>query len=121
MTDDVVVMCRDLFFAMRIRNALKQMSYTARLVKSEEELAAQLADSESTPALLIIDFNSEVDWSMISDATASTPQLPTIAFGPHTDVASFRAAKAAGMTRVVANGTFTAELPALIETYARRS
>lgn len=116
----VLVLSKDVFFGMRIRNALQQMEYTTEFAKSESDFSAQLANTENAPVLAMIDFNNAVDWEAITSALKESPDLGTIAFGPHTDVDSFKAAKAAGMTRVVSNGTFSQELPRLIRTYANK-
>ena len=45
--------------------------------------------------------------------------MPTLAFGPHVDVEGRRAAKAAGVTRIVSNGQFHSDMAGLIERYRR--
>jgi hypothetical protein len=45
--------------------------------------------------------------------------VPVVAFGSHTDVDGFRAAKAAGVARVVSNGEFSRSLADLVAKYAR--
>ena len=49
---------------------------------------------------------------------AAAVDVPILAFGPHKDVEGFRSAKAAGVTRVVANGEFSRSLPDLVRRYA---
>ncbi|MDF3015147.1 MAG: hypothetical protein K0R44_372, partial [Thermomicrobiales bacterium] len=44
---------------------------------------------------------------------------PTLAFGPHVDIEGRRAAKAAGVTRIVSNGQFHTDTVGLIERYRR--
>jgi hypothetical protein len=43
---------------------------------------------------------------------------PLLGFGPHVDVDGRRAAKAAGLTRIVSNGEFHRDLVALVARYA---
>ncbi len=114
----IAVLSRDVFFGMRIRTALKQLGYAMTLLQSEEELSAAMADS---PALALVDFNTQVDWEAIATAVAAHPQVAVIAFGAHTDVEGFRQAKAAGAARVVANRSFSQQLPDLIGRYAQTS
>ncbi|HYH12438.1 MAG TPA: hypothetical protein VD789_08810 [Thermomicrobiales bacterium] len=114
----VVVLSRDLFFGMRIRNALKQMGFATVIRKSEAELDDELAGGSA--ALALIDFNSPVDWTLVSGTIAAHGDLPVVAFGSHTDTEAFRLAREAGVTRVIANGAFSQQLPDLIERYARR-
>jgi DNA-binding NtrC family response regulator len=113
----VVVLSRDLFFGMRIRNALKQMGYATVLRKTETELADGL--SESPAVLALIDFNTPVDWASVATTLASHTDVPVIAFGAHTDTDGFRRAREAGVTRVIANGAFSQQLPDLVKRYAR--
>ena len=113
----VAVLSRDLFFGMRIRNALKQMGYTTLLKKTEAELDSELSGEPA--ALVLIDFNNEVDWVTIAETIAAHSDVPVIAFGSHTDTESFRAARQAGASRVISNGAFTQQLPDLVEKYAR--
>jgi hypothetical protein len=69
----------------------------------------------------IIDMNGIVDWATLQAALAHPKQTtPTLAFGPHTDVVNRRAAKAAGVSRIVSNGQFQMEMAALIDRYRKR-
>lgn len=117
---DVVVLSRDVFFAMRIRNALKQMSYTTMLAKTEPEFAQMIRAEGEMPALVLIDFNQPVDWTEVSASLASVPNVRSVAFGPHADVSGFKAAREAGVTRVMANGTCSKQLPNVVESYSRK-
>jgi hypothetical protein len=114
----VLVLTRDLFFGMRIRNALRQLGYHTDIRKTEEDFEAAALDSAA--ALAFVDFNAEVDWSSIERIVAADPGLAVIAFGAHTDVDAFRRAREAGVTRVISNGAFSQQLPELVERYARR-
>jgi hypothetical protein len=113
--DRVVVLSRDLFFGMRIRTVLRQLGIATVLTKTEPEYVTALGAGE--PAMLaIVDFNQPVDWDIVNSAPESPP---VIAFGAHTDVAGFRAAKAAGVARTVSNGEFDRSFPSLLEKYRR--
>ncbi len=113
----IAVLSRDVFFGMRIRTALKQLGYAMTLVKTEPELVTAMADS---PALALVDFNTPVAWDAIAAAIEAHPAVAVIAFGAHTDVAGFQQAKAAGVARVVANRSFSQQLPELVERHARQ-
>lgn len=115
----VVVLSRDLFFGMRIRNALKQMEFQTDLRKTETELVDAL--SSGSPALILIDFNAPVDWEVVSGALATVSDVSTVAFGSHTDTDGFRKARESGVSRVISNGAFTQQLPDLVEKYSRRT
>ena len=111
--DTIVVLTRDLFFGMRVRTAVKQLGYSLTITKGEARTIDALA--QQTPVLVLVDFNQPVDWTAL--ASLGTAGVPVIAFGSHTDVDGFRAAKAAGIDRVVSNGAFSRTLPDLIAKY----
>jgi hypothetical protein len=109
----VLVFSRDLFFGMRIRTVLRQLGYTVILCKTVADFQQNAGDA----VLGLIDFNQPVEWAEFAPTLASG--FPIVGFGSHTDVEGFRAAKAAGVARVVSNGEFNRSLPALAEKYAR--
>lgn len=115
----VAVLTRDLFFGMRIRNALRQLGYVTLLKKSEAEFAEAMDAPEC--ALGFVDFNAEVDWDTIGKIVEAQPDIAVIAFGPHTDTDAFRQARETGVTRVVSNGAFSKQLADLVERYTKRS
>lgn len=116
-TGRVVVLSKDVFFGMRIRTSLRQLGYEVEIAKDVPAFASSVDAGGDPAALGLIDFNSPVDWSTLEDVIESG--VPMIAFGPHTDVEGFRAAKGAGAVRVVANGEFSRSLPALAKRHAR--
>lgn len=107
----VCALSRDVFFGMRIRTVLQNLGYDMVSCKTEDELviAAPTAD------IALVDFNQGVDWPALQPVLAGT--TPVIAFGAHTNVEGFRAAKSAGVTRVVSNGEFSRRLPSLLTQY----
>lgn len=112
----IVSLSRDLFFGMRVRTIVGKLGYDLKLVKDESGVVD--AVSEDDVSIVIIDFNQPVDWDELLPVLSG--ETPVLAFGSHTDVDGFRAAKAAGVTRVVSNGEFSRRLPELIEQYRRR-
>lgn len=111
----IVSLSRDLFFGMRVRTIVGKLGYDLKLVKDESGVVD--AVSEDDVSIVIIDFNQPVDWDELLPVLSG--ETPVLAFGSHTDVDGFRAAKAAGVTRVVSNGEFSRRLPELIEQYRR--
>ena len=109
----VVVLSGDLFFGMRIRTTLKGMGFAGTLVTDASAFAEAIG--AAGVVLGIVDFNRPVAWDVVAPAGQS---VSVIAFGAHTDVDGFRAAKEAGVTRVISNGSFSEQLPALLERYA---
>ncbi|MBW3634719.1 MAG: hypothetical protein KY456_17000 [Chloroflexi bacterium] len=112
----VAVLSPDLFFGMRIRASLRQLGYVVAIVKDGEAFTNLLIDNAAPTVLGLVDFNTPVDWTKLQQALATG--IPVVAFGPHTDVEGFRAAKAAGAARVVSNGEFSRSLPALAKRHA---
>ena len=112
--ESVAALSRDVFFGMRIRTVLKQLGYEMKLCKTETELV------EAAPGAMtaLVDFNMPVDWDALRPILGSA--TPIVAFGSHTNVDGFRAAKAAGVTRVVSNGEFSRKLPGLLNQYWRK-
>lgn len=113
----VVVLSRDVFFGMRIRTSLRHLGYEVAIAQDIPGFTKLLTGGDAPSALGLIDFNNPVDWPALADAIASG--VPIVAFGPHIDVSGFRAAKSAGVSRVVANGEFSRSLPALAKRHAR--
>lgn len=115
-----MVLNRDLFFGVRIANTLRAEGYAVEMAPSVERLATLLDGGVVAPVLAIIDMAAVADWAAIQvivrDPARTTPLL---AFGPHKNVASFQAAKRAGVDRVVSNGDFHREMLTFVERYAR--
>lgn len=109
----VCALSRDVFFGMRIRTVLANLGYDLLLCKSEQELV----DATSTANIALVDFNQPVDWDTLQPLLGS--ETPVIGFGAHTNIEGFRAAKQAGVTRVVSNGEFSRNLPTLLTQYGK--
>ena len=117
--DAIIVLNRDLMFGVRIGNGLRAIGYQVAFVATTEQFATRLREDRPTPVLGILDMNGVVDWTAISGLVAD-PQVatPILAFGPHVDVENRRAAKQAGVTRIVSNGDFHQGMIALVQRYA---
>jgi hypothetical protein len=117
---EIVVLNRDLFFGVRIGNLLRSAGYSVFFAQTTPAFIDQIRESRSAPVLGLIDMSAGVDWEAIHALTADpTITTPTLVFGPHKDVEGFRAAKNAGVTRVVSNGDFHRDALALVRRYAR--
>lgn len=116
--EPVVVLNRDLLFGSRIASTVRTLGYDPTFVPTTAAFCE--AVRAATPALAIIDMNGQVDWplvaSLVEEVGGGTPLL---AFGPHVDVNGRRAAKAAGVGRIVSNGDFHRQMAELIARYAR--
>jgi len=114
-----IVMNRDLLFGSRIRSALASLGLEGRFVATAEEFVCAMSELAGSAAIGVIDMNRPVTWGVIRDALslADDGAVPTLAFGPHVDVEGRRAAKAAGVTRIVSNGQFHSDMAGLIDRY----
>jgi hypothetical protein len=117
-----VVLNRDLLFGSRIRSALISLGLEGRFVGTTEEFVSALSERPDSVAIGIIDMNGAVSWDVVREAlsVAHSGLAPTLAFGPHVDIEGRRAAKTAGVTRIVSNGQFHSDMADLIARYRRR-
>ena len=117
-----VVLNRDLLFGSHIRSALKSLGLEGRFVGTTEQFGGALREQPEVVSIGIIDMNGAVSWNVIQEVLSGPDGncLPTLAFGPHVDVETRRAAKAAGVTRIVSNGQFHGDTTGLIDRYRRR-
>jgi polyribonucleotide nucleotidyltransferase len=97
----------------------EKMQWTPRQIP--EDLEVRVRDlvggklREALNRILAEVIEDESAWDSI---TATREQdVPVLVFGPHKDVEGLRAAKQAGVSRVVANSQFHREMPVLIERY----
>jgi hypothetical protein len=115
-----LVLNRDLLFGSRIRSALLALGMQGRFVKDSMQFNAELKSNATDVAIAVIDMNGPVEWDLLRDGLSATEMPPTLAFGPHVDVEGRRAAKVAGIDRIVSNGQFVREMKPLIDRYRRR-
>lgn len=114
-----LVLNRDLLFGSRIRSALAALGMQGRFVKDSKQFNAVLVSDPTDIAIAVIDMNGPVEWEILREALGAAEAPPTLAFGPHVDVEGRRAAKIAGIDRIVSNGQFDREMMPLIERYRR--
>jgi FixJ family two-component response regulator len=116
----VVVLNRDLMFGSRIRSAMATLGLQA-VVKGDTTAFLETARTLGDRAVIaIIDMNGTVDWQAVATALADENTLPPVlGFGSHTDVETRRAAKAAGVDRIVSNGQFNADMAGYVQKYRR--
>lgn len=115
----IIAVIKDVFFGITVRNTIKKLNFEPQLIKSTDALADTVAVYD--PSLVVIDLQVIEEESAWSEVTLIREQdIPVLVFGPHKDVEGLRAAKAAGVSRVVANSQFHREMPTLIERYVRK-
>jgi FixJ family two-component response regulator len=116
----VVVLNRDLMFGSRIRSTMATLGLQT-VVKGDTGAFLETAKTLGSGVVIaIIDMNGNVDWDAISTALRDDETLPPVlGFGSHTDVETRRAAKAAGVNRIVSNGQFHADMAGYVQRYRR--
>lgn len=111
----VVVLIRDLFFSVKVKNELAGAGYEPVLVKREPELLSSVESVD--PVLVLVDLGASPDWETLRPLLdAETP--PVLAFGPHKDVEARRTAQQAGVDRVVTNQQLHKSLQEYVGRYA---
>lgn len=116
----VVALITDVFFSVSVRSTIRGLGYDALLVRTADEVADHVGVDDIR--LVVVDATAvrgADDWNQLGQIAAEV--APVLAFGPHKDVERLRAAKEAGVSRVVANSQFHREMAALIERYAMTS
>lgn len=117
---ELLVLNRDLFFGVKIGNVLRGLGYRVSFVQTTEAFVGRLRAEGPAPVLGVIDMGVGVDWEAIAGVTgANGSATPVLVFGSHLDAEGRRAAKAAGVRRVVSNGDFHRDMVALVQRYAR--
>ena len=118
----VVILNRDLMFGSKISSAVKIHGLTPRFVRDTAEFVVTIREASDEAVLGIIDMNGAIDWVQVAALTADPAvATPLLGFGPHVDIDGRRAAKQAGMTRILSNGEFHRDTADMIIRYARSS
>jgi hypothetical protein len=115
----VVVLTADLMARIPLGDLLRRLGFAANFVRDETAFVAGLTDAGERAALGVIDMNRAIDWEAIAAYAAGANRATLLGFGPHVDVDGRRAAKAAGLDRIVSNGEWHRDAAALIARYAR--
>ena len=109
LTEPVLAICKDLFFAARIRETARLANVPLKFTRTPDELRAALDDD---PRLVLIDLTGGFDYEAIFGAFGDT-RPPVLAFTTHA-LAKQTQPWHARCDRVVTKETLTAELPHLL-------
>lgn len=139
----VVAFVVDLMFTTRIQNVVRGLDYRVQWVGRAADIEGEDVGGVITPgeqiggktgrlfelitawqpALLLFDLsNTAVPWQRWIAALKSSPatrRIPILAFGPHTNVELMQEATRVGADAVLARSRFTADMPTLLQKYAR--
>lgn len=141
----ILALVSDVFFNAPLEQAVRARRYGWRLIERGDQLedptlpvnqaflgerlsgrgAAFLRQVvEWQPVLILVELSTDRipwrDWVAAIKASPATRRVPVLAFGPHVDVALRQQALDVGCNAVVAKSRLLADLPALIDQYARR-
>jgi predicted metal-dependent hydrolase len=139
----VVAFVDDLMFTTRIQNVVRGLGYRINWIGRAADIGGEVNGDKNKPgeslegrsgrlfelitawqpAVLIFDLTNEAVpwqyWIATLKSSAATRRIPIVAFGPHTDVELMGEAKRVGADVVLARSRFTADMPALLQKYAR--
>ena len=116
MTTHILVLEKDLFFSVKIRDTLRHHGIDVKIVRTLPAFAQGLtATGEDKPALIIVNIATVgVDWEE-AIRQSHTHGYTVLAFGSHMDLEARAKALQAGAQKVVANSKFTSDMPGLIQ------
>lgn len=115
--DRVLLLVSDLFFAVQLENAATAVGLQP-VSGPGPDLSKSLADDSLRLVVLDLEIRGNAWSKLLAEVRASRPDLPVLAYGPHVDVDSRKAAQAQGATRVVTKQQLVADLPGLLRRYA---
>ncbi len=115
--DEVLAICTDLFFAVKIGDSGKRAGIPVRFLKSREAL---LEAARGGVVLIVLDLNCrEVDCTELVRDLKKDPAcaaIPVTAFVSHVQAELIHAARQAGCDRVLARSAFVKELDQIMRT-----
>jgi DNA-binding response OmpR family regulator len=116
MTTHILVLEKDLFFSVKIRDTLRHHGIDVKIVRTLPAFEQGLtATAEDKPALVIVNIATvAVDWEE-AIRQARIHGYTVLAFGSHMDLEARAKALQAGAQKVVANSKFTSDMPGLIQ------
>ncbi len=119
----IVYCCSDLIFATRIRSTCDTLGILSRPARDEPMLQNRLdrvEDGKANDAVsaVLVDLDLDAGPALIALAKAHPASPPIIAFGAHVATERLQAAHHAGASQVLSRGTFTKDLPALLQRLA---
>lgn len=117
----LLLLIPDLFFGVKVADTARALGYPIREVK---DATALLATAQAGAVGIVLDMQERSDWQSAVralKAAAATATIPVLAFGPHVDVETSRAAVMAGCDRIVTRGKLARELPDLLRQLIEQS
>lgn len=142
----ILALTEDLFIVPRLEDAARDLGYRLQVADSPAALDAEGEPAQRAvplteplegpdarflrglvdlrPALMLVDTASQHipwrRWIQVVKTAAATRRIPVVAFGPHVDADSLKAAAEAGAEITVSRGKLQASLAQLIQQHARQ-
>lgn len=110
----------DLFFSVRVTDAIQALGGVPDLVESADELWEAIG---RWPALVLIDMTAPGDWLAVVRRARNLPHtrlIPIVAFGSHLESGALTAARQAGCDHAWARSRFVQDLPALLRQHLQK-
>ena len=106
-----LILSDDLIFTSRITGTARDLGLTVTPARSAERLLA-LAE-QRVPTCVIVDLSNPglALADLLAQLRALSPAPRVVAYGPHVDVETLKAARAAGCDPVLPRSKFVEELP----------
>jgi CheY-like chemotaxis protein len=113
----LILVSDDLIFPSRVREALRELPWTVRVVGAETALLTALANG--APAVILVNLNARrYDPLVVIAGLKAHPEarrIPILAFAGHVEAGKHAAARAAGADQVAANSSIALHLPAVLD------
>jgi CheY-like chemotaxis protein len=110
----LLLLIPDLIFSTKVVDAARTLGHETQEVT---DTASLIGAAQDGAAAIIIDAQVRLDWQGAVRALKANPAtagIPILAFGPHVDVQTSRAALAAGCDQFVTRGTLARELAKIL-------
>ena len=113
----ILLFIPDLFFSTKVEDTARRLGYRVESVSADADFRMVLENTQ--PALVLLTFDRTGDaWERLL-AAAHDAGIKTLAFGSHMNVNAFKRARELGCDQVVANSRLNAELPDLLQKWAK--
>jgi hypothetical protein len=109
---------QDLIFTTKVKGTAAELGYPMMVAGSDSQARSMIKTYR--PQVVLVDLTAGVmvaPAALIAYQELAGPDVWFVAFGPHVEVDTLAAAKAAGCHVVLPRSRFTAELPTLMRQY----
>ena len=117
MSEKVIAVVDDLFFASKIRAAAQAVNVEIKFARGLEQLMASAA--ESKPDLIVVDLHSQkIDALSLAQKLKTSDDLksiPLLGFFSHVETELQRSALEAGFDRVIPRSLFSRDLASILK------